>query len=356
MKKALCIALALVMVLGFATACNSNNSSPGGDSSAPGGDGNWNPDNIGTHSFIMAHGLPGAGMTGMQYQVFADKVAELSGGKMTVDYRPGGTLITDTQTLDSVMAGTVDFVHIKGSFIANVVTDLSPITIAGYYGGDDWLGFVDDVRPILKDIFADYGINMLGSLYEGSSVIACTTKNITSPSDVQGLTFRASGTWLSRTIGVWGGAATVIALADLADTFNRRAVDGVMTGWNIIVPFSIYEVTPYLTNTTMAEGWAGLLMNMERFNDLNADEQALITEAGLYFEEQSFTLGNQFIAEYVETSENSGFNTVVQLTPAQEQEFINLAYSLFPMIEAEEALTSKGLEFIRILKEINGIS
>ena len=378
MKKALSLVLALVVVCALAACGGSPQESPppvndstGGSSTAPSSSGTpaspaspintgsgsehpWNPDNIGNHTFVLAHGLPATGMTGQQYNAFCVAVEELSDGKMVIDQRVGGTLLLDTETLDAVMIGTVDFVHTKGSFISGTVTDISPLTIAGYYGGDDWFGFCDEIRDLVGSIYADYGIKYLGALYDSTSCIASAKRPIAAPSDVAGMTFRVSGTWLSKSVEAWGGAATTIALADLADAFNRGTVEGVMTSWGVIVPFKIYEVCEYITTTNLAEGFAALLMNEERWNELNADEQALLEYAGRVFEVRAFELANEFTEAYIKECKESGRNQVTSLTPESEQEFVRLAYSLFPAME--ETVGSKGKELINILRRINGIT
>lgn len=358
MKKALYLILALIMLLSLAACGGSGtpaaSAPPASNSATPSTA--WNPDNIREHKFILAHGLPAEAMTGQQYHQFAVAVDELSGGKMKVDEQVGGVLVTDMETLDAVRTGTVDFIHSKGSFVSGTITDLSPITIAGYYGGKDWNGFVEKLRPILSEIYADFGIKYLGALNENCSVIVNRVKPITAPGDVAGMTFRASGRWLSKTVEAWGGAAVSIPLADLADSFNKGAIDGVMTGWNIIVPYKCYEVCKYVTTTTMAEGFAGLLMNMDSWNDLNADEQALIAEAGMVFQTKSYELATKFAADYLKTVTDSGRNEIIALSPEQEAEFIRIAYSLIPEVQNEEKLSPKGEQLIKILKEENGIS
>ena len=353
MKKTLCMVLVLLTIVS-AAACSGGTSAPAPTSGGTAD--SWKIENIGEHTFILAHGLPATAMTGQQYHEFALAVEELSEGKMKIDEKVGGVLVTDMETLDAVRAGTVDFIHSKGSFVSGTITDLSPITIAGYYGGDDWLGFVEELRPVLSDIYADYGIKYLGALNENYSVIVNRVNPITKPGDVAGMTFRASGTWLSKTVEAWGGAAVSIPLADLADSFNKGAIDGVMTGWNIIVPYKCYEVCRYVTTTTMSEGFAGLLMNMDVWNDLNADEQALIAEAGMIFQNRSFELANNFAAEYLKEVKDSGRNDIIALSPEEEAEFIRIAFSLIPEVEEVENLSSKGVELIRILKEVNGIT
>jgi len=315
----------------------------------------WNPDNIGEHKFVLAHGLPETGMTGVQYHQFALAVEELSGGKMIVEEKIGGTLLADTETLDAVMDGTIDFCHSMGSYVSGTITDLSPLTVAGYYAGDDWKGFVKDTHDLIESIYADYGIKYLGALYQNNSAIVCTDKQIKSPSDVKGLTFRASGTWISKTVEAWGGAATTIGLADLADAFQKKTVSGTATGYNIIVPFKLYEVAKYVTETTISEGFAALLMNGDTWNSLNEDEQKLIQAAGDIFQDKSFEIGTQFGDEYIKTIEESGMNEIYKLSDEEQKEFQQLAFGLFDQMIDEAGLGEKGIKLIEELKKINGI-
>jgi TRAP-type C4-dicarboxylate transport system substrate-binding protein len=241
-----------------------------------------------------------------------------------------------------------------GSYVTGTVTDLSPMTIAGYYGGSDWKGFANDIHDPISDIYGDYGVKYLGALAQGNSVICCTERQIKSPSDVAGLTFRASGEWVSKTVSAWGGAATTIGLADLADAFSKKSVQGVATGLNIIVPFKIYEVTKYVTRTSMSEGFAALLMNGERWESLNADEQALLTEAAQYFQDNSYDMALNFMEEYMGEIEGSGLNEVYVLNAEEQQEFVELSYSLYD--EMAGGLGQKGLDLMELMKKINGIA
>ena len=373
MKKIIALLLALVMVFALA-ACGAKEETPAAPSTpstpstpsepstpadpaepaTPADPGAWDINNIGEHKFILAHGLAETSMTGIQYHAFCEAVKELSQGKMIIEERIAGSLVTDTETLDAIMDGTIDFCHSMGSYVTGTVTDLSPMTIAGYYGGDNWKGFVDETYDLVESIYADYGIKYLGALYQGNSVIVCNDKQIKAPSDVKGLTFRASGTWVSKTVEAWGGAATTIGLADLADAFSKKTVSGVATGYNIIVPFKIYEVAKYVTHTTMSEGFAALLMNGDRWAELNADEQALLTEAAEIFETKSQEIGEGFMDEYKATIESSGLNEAYTLTDAEQKQFIELAMGLFDEMAPE--LGEKGLQLMAALKEANGIA
>jgi len=317
----------------------------------------WNPDNIRDQSFILAHGMAAENVVSKCYHEFCVMVEEVSEGKMKIEEKIGGTLVTDTETFDALLDGTVDFIHSMGSYVSGVVKDLSPLTIAGYYGGDNWLDFAYGTKDLVGQIYADYGVKYLGALYQGTSVIACSARQIKQPSDVSGLAFRASGEWVSKTVEAWGGAATNIALPQLADAFSKGTVEGVVTGWTIIGGWGIYEVAKYLTTTDICEGFAALLMNGEKWNSLNGDEQALLNYCGEKFMDKNYELTLAEIDNYIARVESEGLNEIYAIPPDINQTFIEIAYSLYPVMEQQSNLLGqKGLDLIKMLRQYNGIS
>ncbi|MDR0490864.1 MAG: TRAP transporter substrate-binding protein [Oscillospiraceae bacterium] len=394
MKKVLSVALALALIVVLLAACNGNDNtsssppttSPSSEAppstsstpppasppasppeSAPVSDtppavvetGNelpWNPANIGTHKFILAHGMPAENVVSKCYHEFCEYVKELSEGKMVIEEMINGSLLKDTETFDGLRDGMTDFIHSMGSYVTGTVKDLSPLTIAGYYGGDNWLDFAFGTKDLVSRIYADSGVKYLGALYQGTSVIACSTKQITQPGDVKGVAFRASGEWVSKTVTAWGGAAQNIALPQLADAFQKGTVEGVATGWTIIGGWGIWEVAKYLTTTDITEGFAALLMNMGVWDSLNADEQALIAHAGELFTYKNYELTQIECQNYYDKVKAEGKNEIYELPAADNQTFVDIAYSLYPEMVESGTLGQKGLQLIDMLKQYNGIS
>lgn len=361
MKKLLSILLVVILVLALAACGGKTTPSPSpsaAPSAAPSASapasqepGGINLDNVRERTFILAHGLPAQSMTGQQYHAFAESVKELSGGKMIIDEKVGGTLLTDPETLDAVMDGTVDFIHSMGSYVTGTIPNVAPVCVYGYFVGDSeaWFGFADAVRPVMDKIYGEFGIHFVGSLYQSTSGIVCTEKLIKAPADMKGLSFRASGTWISKSIEAWGAAPTTIALPDLTTALERKTVQGTATGFNIIVPFKLFEVAKNITVTTINEGYGALLMNGAAWDSLNDDEKAVITAAGLVFEQKSVDIGIENVTKYHQTLKDAGCN-IYTLTDTEQKAFTDL--SLGVMEEVKTTVKGPGLELIEILDSL----
>jgi TRAP-type C4-dicarboxylate transport system substrate-binding protein len=281
---------------------------------------------------------------------FCEALQEVSGGAVVVDQLVGGALLSDTETLDGVMDGTVDFVHNMVNYASGTIADVSPLCVPGYYAGDDYLGFAADVQTVLEDIYADYNIKYLGSNYQGTATLVCTEKQIKSPDDMKGLAFRSSGTWLGKAIEAWGASATTIALADLTTALERNTVQGSYNGWVITGPFALYEVAPYVTFTSIAESFAGLLMNMDTWEEMSDQQKAWVEEARDIYVQKSYDIGMGLFDQYYKTMEDAGTN-LYTLTPEEEKAFTDMSTSLYDEIAG--SCTSKGLALIDALNQMN---
>lgn len=358
MKKILCLILALTMIMSFA-ACGEKTpaSTPANAGEGEGevvtyGDYSWNTANIGEHTFILAHSHAETSLSGQQYHEFALAVEELSGGKMIVEERIAGTLVADADSMNAIMNGEIDFCHSMSSYASGTIADLAPLTVPGYYGGEDWLAFANGTYDIISSIYADYGIKYVRPVCQGVSGLVCTERTIAVPSDATGLTLRASGTWISKAVDAWGGAAVTMSLPDLADGLSKGTVSGTITAMSVIIPFKLYEVAPYVTYTSLSESFAGLAMCGDTWDSLNADEQALIEAAGVIFMEKSYELAEAALDGFIATIEDSGLCTTYTLSAEEQAQFVDIAQNLY--VEMEASMGEKGAQLVDVLAELNG--
>ncbi|MCC8028493.1 MAG: TRAP transporter substrate-binding protein [Lachnospiraceae bacterium] len=296
----------------------------------------------------LAHGNSATGMTGLAYDKFAEYVDELSGGALQIDVYPAGTLVNDSENFNAVMDGTVDMVHDNVPRQSSTITDLAVLEVPGYFTGDtsEWLEFVDELREPLDEIYQEYGIKYLAANYQGTSVFVANDKQISTPSDLEGLTVRAMGTWISKSIENWGGAPTTLSLSELPNALERGTVDAAFTGWVIAIPNSLYEISDYITYTNMCESYADVLINLDVWESLTEEQQGWLEEAGRMFEEYTVTLAEEMVESGKQEAADGGCN-VYELTEEENQAFLDAVEPLFD--ECGATLSDKGQEILDIV-------
>ena len=335
MKKLLLIALVLMLVLALAACGNGAPAGGGGD----------------VLVLRFSHEHAPTSLTGLQYQAFADAVYELSEGTMRVEIHPGGTIMPNAAALDGLMDGIVDIAHIMVSFVTGTIGDMAPLEVFGFYNNADaeWQYFLGEIRPVLEQIYAPFGIKYLGAGFQGEMVFLCTTRQILTPADMQGLTFRSAGIWYGRFTEAFGAAPTVIPPAELATAFERGTVQGTVVGWNMTVPLALFESAHYISETSYEAFFAHMAMSMDSWNRLTPEQQDIIARASRVYEEEAERIGRELIAQYRQTAIDNG-NSVVVLTPEQQQAFIDLVVPLYDQMD----LTEHGQELVDILTRIRG--
>ena len=361
MKKAtklIALLLSLCMVFALAACGDSKNNPAPAVTSSPSGAQQGNEteapsdgETVEPITLKLAHNTAATGMTGEQYQAFADLVSEESGGAMQVEIFASGSLVTDVDALDAVMEGQCDFAHGMVSYMDGLIKDIVPLEIPGYYIGEDFVKFSETIQPIMEDIFADYNVKFLGSNYQGQAGFVSVDRLITKPEDLKGMAVRAAGTYISKAVEAWGGAPTTVSLPDLTTALERKSVDAAYTGYSIIGSFKLYEMAKKVTFTTITESYAGLIMSMDTWNKLSPAQQAVIERAAERWRTETFNVGDAYRQQYIDEINAAGID-VYEMSPDETKAFTDLSSALFD--DVEPGLGEKGKQLLETLRELNG--
>jgi len=300
----------------------------------------------------FSYAPPATGLQGRGYEFFAKTVNEESGGQIEIKTFPAGSLISDSQILDAVAKGTVDFGHFAIPYVTPTIKELTPLEVPGAYPGDRYYDLDRVTHPIVEKIFAKYGIKYLG-LDDASTIsflgIKKFGKVVTSPIDLKGQTVRASGKWGGEAVMMWGGSPIMIPLADVPIALGRGTVSVGYIGWVLNNSLKLYEAAPYVTFTGLQEVYRGIIMNERAWKKLNASQQ----EALLRAVKKWMTFMNQNLSAELKKFEKilkDAGNTVHQLTKAQNDEFKKVTEPLWEKIIPIAG--ADGMELIKALRTL----
>lgn len=244
----------------------------------------FNPDNIGEHTFTLSTTAQSGSALSDVTNNFARRVNDLSGGKMTVDVFEGSSLGSEAQNLEALTAGTLDMAVIAVEFYVNSIPQLGALILPYVY--EDY----DQVQKVLESEAGQYANEQLLNVAKvknlGYYVMAFrnmyTTKEIKTVDDLAGLKMRVPESSLYvDTFKMMGAAPTPLASSEVYTALDTGVVEGFENTADSCLHMSIFEVAQYFNQTNHLNAPTTFSMSAKVFDELNEDEQNLLLEAGL---------------------------------------------------------------------------
>ena len=263
---------------------------------------------------------PVAYLTATVFPEWGAKVAEATGGEVTVKMFPGGTLgRSPAQQLQLVEDGVGDVAFIvpgynPGVFPGVTVGEL-PFTVTSAEAGSKamWAMFEQGLLDGDFDKFKIIG------LFTTSPQAVATKGDIQMPADLAGKNLRASSPNLLVAIEKMEGVAVGgITAPTIAESISRGVIEGSFNEWNAIKSFRIMEAIDHVLEVPMGTSPLMVVMNKEKYEGLSDEAKAGIDKVsgaafsevfGKHFDSQNAAARAEAVAE--------GRITITE--PSQEQ-------------------------------------
>lgn len=139
---------------------------------------------------------------------------------------------------------------------------------------------VDAARPLIDDIYADvFNAKVLGVAPYPPQVVFCNA-DIASLDDLKGKKIRASGRMTGKLLEALGAEAVSISFGEVPGALQKGVVDCAVTGAGSGYSAGWWEVSTHLMPIPLG-GWDPVVtaINLDKWNELDADTQATIQEA-----------------------------------------------------------------------------
>lgn len=163
---------------------------------------------------------------------FIDHIKEVSNGKITFDYYPGGTLISGSEAAAEIADGVADFGWPRPGYSKNgfKLYNASMIWMYNLHPIEDVKAEIEIFKkmceqPQVKKELAGlmpYGVNA-----GGTEAYLFMTKPFTKLSDIKGKTIRATGAWADVVKGL-GGVPITIPMSETYLALEKGTVDGTL--------------------------------------------------------------------------------------------------------------------------------
>ena len=302
MKKLLCVALALVMVMGLAITTHAD-------------------DQV---TLVMAEVNPLTTIVGQTDQFFAEKVEELTGGSVKIDLQAAGVLGSENDVLDAIANGddSIDISRISAFALTTYGCQKASLLSIPYTwtGRDHFWAFADsELAAEFLNEPQEIGLPLRGIFYgEEGFRHFFTREPVTGIKDLAGLKLRVSNDpVMVGMVNGLGASATPIPFGDLYSSLSTGVVDGAEQ------PIANYKANafPEVANNLILDGHTlgaiQVVITDTAWDKLTEEQQAAVMEAGKLAQEFNRELSQTAENEVLEELKANGCNVVEVDNPAE---------------------------------------
>ena len=282
---------------------------------------------VAAKKFKIAVGDSGGSSQEATGKGFVKALEELSGGKHTATLFLNGQLGSEQDTVNEAAIGTLDM-----SILAiNNITPFSP-TVGVFTLPYVILSLEDAEKltqgPIGQELTAntinDAGVRIIAWTYTGFRVLTNSKKPVKSVADLQGLVIRVpKNEIMIDTYKSWGISPTPMAWSETFAGLQTKVVDGQDNPYTTINAMKFYEVQKYVTNIRYIFSIEPLIVSEQVFQELSAEDQEIVLNAGKAATAASATFLREKEAEIKDILIEKGME--ISDPENDEAEFIDLA-------------------------------
>ncbi|KQR73211.1 C4-dicarboxylate ABC transporter substrate-binding protein [Arthrobacter sp. Leaf337] len=290
-------------------------------------------------------GDPAATSVGVSAKHFADKVAELSDGKIKVETFPDGTLFGGDQNaaVNLLGNGTLDSTIISTSVYASFEPKMNAISLPYLF---------KDMDEFSKYLEGEPGQELLGSLdklgIKGVSMLTRTPRQTTNsvrpiaqPEDFKDLKIRVpqNDLWV-KFFGSLGANPTPMDFKEVYTALQLGTIDGQENPLEVPVNNKFFEVQDYLSLTGHISDGYVLGFSKKKWDSFDDDTRKVLQDAAAETAGFKTRTDNDEAEKTLEKLKAEGVK-VNELTPEAQAAFQQEAQKVYPELEGKV-----GKEFV----------
>ncbi len=294
-------------------------------------------DSVQRYSWPLATASPEDTVTQLFAEKFAEKVEELSDGKMKIQVYPNSTLGGDRDLLETCSDGDIPFIVQNTAPQVSFMSDLAVFDLPCVFDSlDDCRKKIDDPTfySLISDVYTEGGYHLLGMADQGFRVMS-TNKPVYSISDFKGQKIRTMEN--SYHLAFWkalGANPTPMSFSEVYIGLQQHTIDAQENPYEVIVSNNLYEQQDYIVETNHLPHLISLIVNDEFFGDLPEDQQEILTEAAQIATEYAREQSDARIADKIAVIEDSG-TQIIELSDETRQEIREASKSVYESIQKE---------------------
>lgn len=213
------------------------------------------------------------------FEPFAEKLAEVSGGEMTVTQYPGGALNTSPPKQYSIMlSGVADVVFALPGYTSDLFPKTNVISFPGVC--EDAVECTEALLRAKSELESEYDAKLLAIWANDKPVLITRDTPVRTLEDLKGLKIRVAAKESVPSVEALGASAVAQPASVLNQNLANGVIDDIMIGASAIASFKLYEPGNYVTTWFPSSASALILaMNKGYYDGLSEQEKAWVDAA-----------------------------------------------------------------------------
>ncbi len=230
----------------------------------------------------LAHGLDVTHPVHLAMKHLADRVAELSDGRMRVEIHPSGQLGEERELIEMLQIGSLAMTKVSASPLESFVPGMTVFSIPYVFRDRQhlWRVLDGELGRQLLDAGMPYYLRGLCYYDAGPRSFYTVGTAVRTPEDLRGLKIRVQKSITStHMVQILGASATPIDWGELYSALQQGVVDGAENNLPSFFLSRHYEVSRYYTQDEHTWVPDVLLISTHVWEDLSAEERRWLEEA-----------------------------------------------------------------------------
>lgn len=292
-----------------------------------------------TKELKLAHGLPTDHPVHLAMEFMAQRTAELSGGKLTVEVYPAGQLGSEQQCVELLQIGSLAITKVSAAAMESFAEAYKVFGLPYVFRSKEHTNKVLDgeIGQELLVSTADKWIHGLCYYDAGSRSFYTKDRPITHPDDLSGLKIRVMQSITAvEMMRALGGSATPITWGELYTALQSGVVDGAENNPPSLYTSRHYEVCKYYSldeHTTIPDI---LIISQKIWDKLSPQEKQWLQQAA----DESVVLQRRLWAESEEHSLAEVQKAGVIINYPDKQPFIDKVQPLLESYKSNPVIYS----------------
>jgi TRAP-type C4-dicarboxylate transport system substrate-binding protein len=201
------------------------------------------------------------------FEPFAENVAKLSGGNVTVKVYSGGTLGGPKQLYDACVNGITDISFVIPSYETGRFPRCSVFELPSLF--DSAVHLTKTAYEVYDKFAEDFkDVKILYIYAPGMGQFLSATDPILSVADLKGRKVRAPNAEMTIALRTLGASPVGMPISELAISLQKGVIDGVLTPYSAMTDFKLFDFLKHVTEVNMYGTFMVVVMNKKKFESL----------------------------------------------------------------------------------------